>query len=712
MWLLYFNINTNMKKIFIFAIFFTFATTFSYANSANIVHIKADNIIYYKKTNSYSAKGNCLIYNDIYSIKSDTASFDKDTSIANLKGNILLEDKDGNWIKGTDSTINVSTYRGYINNAVMFLKNSEIYVRAKKVILSSKEKYYIYKSTLTGCKCQDFIQNSKDANPKWSIKAKHTYIVSNDYIFAYPVTFRVRKVPILFLPAITRDLSTKRKTGFLYPALGYSSKNGFKYEQPFFLNINDSQDITLTPFTYGRVGYGMESEYRFFWTKNIKGRWDFTLFKEKRAYGNSKDKKLRATLKANQYINVDKYGIFKYDINIINNKDNLRVLNKDNIELSSDRYTKSTASYFIAKNEYSFGANAYYYQDTVSSSNKKTLQKLPEINFNIINKKLWENLTLDFSNSATNNFRISGERGYSNTSSGFLSYPFKLSYFSITPKIGAHELYAYWRNAPSNMHFSKRAFIPEYSVEAKTTLIGIFLTSKRAGFLGIKHTITPSLLYKYIPERNQELFPDFVSTYSKTNILTASLENSIVTKNSNGNTAEYREVFYNRISQGYDFAKTDHFPFPPIYEETRFSPFKHIIFSSKAHFSTEHDLFMNSDESFNIDINGAGVDAGYLMSRNSGNFKISDESLKAKFYIYPIKKLYTYVHIEKSLHSHYYPTKKMGFMYNEDCWGFGIDLYINQISEENSYGVYTRKKNTGFWITLVLKGLGKIKRQY
>ncbi len=700
-----------MKNIFIFVILFIFISAFSYANPVNIVRIKADNIIYYKKTNSYSASGNCLIYNDEYSIKSDEASFNKDTSIANLKGNILLEDKDGNWVKGTNSTINVSNYKGFIDNAVMFLKKNAIYIRAKRIILSSRNKYYIYKGTLTGCKCQNFIKGSKDAKPKWSIEAKHTYIIRNDYILSYPVIFKVRKVPLLFLPAIEKDLHTKRKTGFLYPAMGYSSKDGFKYEQPFFININDSQDITLTPFANGRNGYGLKSEYRFFWTKNTKGKWSFTLFKEKRAYGDSKDKKLRATLKANQYFNTDKYGTLKYDINIINNKDNLRVLNKDNIELSSDRYTKSTASYFISKDEYSFGINGYYYQDVIADNNRKTLQTLPEVTFNIVNKKMWENLTLDFSNTAKNNFRIEGERGYSNLSSGFLYYPFKVSYFSITPKIGAHELYAYWKNAPYNTHFSERAFIPEYSIEAKTAINGIFLTQNKTGLLGVKHTITPSLSYKYIPDRNQKPFPDFISTYSKTNALTMALENRIVTKNRNNNTIKYRELFYNKISQDYDFAKTNHFSFPPIYEETRFSPFEHIEFSSKAHLSTQKNIFTDSDESLNITRDSAGIGIGYLMSRDSNSLKISDESAKARLYIYPIKKLYTYVYIEKSLYNHYYPTKKIGFMYNEDCWGIGTDIYINQIPEEKN-GIYTRKKNVGFWITLVLKGIGEVKRQY
>ena len=676
------------------------------------MHIKADNIIYDKKHNTYYANGHCLIYNSTYTIKSDKASYDRKTQTVNLQGNIMIEDKNKNWIRGSDAVINLSTYKGFVDNATMFTHNNKMYIRAKRIILQSKNKYYMADGIITGCRCSGFIKGKKGIYPKWSVSAKHTYLVKNDYIFAYPAIFRARSVPLFFLPVLYKGLSNKRKTGFLLPAAGYSSRNGFEYEQPFFININKSQDITLNPFIYSKAGKGIKVKYRFYWTKNSKGTWESTLFKEKNPYGTSQNKKLRITLKANQYADLGNYGNFNYDLNIVNNKDNLRVLNKDDIELTSDRYTKSTASYSISDNAYSLNINGYFYQDLVSDNNRATLQKLPEIKFNITNKKLWKNLTLDFAETAANDFRIEGNRGYSNTASGFLSYPFKVSYFNIVPRIGAHELYAYWENAPYNKHSSRRSFIPDYSIQAKTSLYGIYLTSNKTGLLGFKHIITPTLTYQYIPYRDQSKFPDFVSTYEKTNLTTMTLENSIISKTKENGKIKYREVFYNKISQGYDFAKTNHFPFPPIFEETRFSPLEYLIFSSKAYFSTQKGKFVDSDESLNIKEKRAGASFGYVMSRYADNMSMSDESAKMMLYVYPVKSLYTYVYIEKSLHNGYYPQRKVGFMYNEDCWGLGIDLYINEIADENDDGTYSRKKNTGFWITFVLRGLGAIKRQY
>ncbi len=679
--------------------------------ATNSIHIKANNIIYDRKSNSYYATGNCVIYNKDYTIKSDSASFYKNTSLVELNGHIKIEDPNGDWIKGTNGIINISTFKGFIDNATMFLKKDGLYIKAKRIVSDSKIKYYIYDGIITSCKCKAFLNNNPKAYPKWSVWAKHTYIVKNDYIFSYPVVFRAKSIPLFFSPVLSRTLSNKRRTGFLSPAFGYSTKDGTRYEQPFFINLSPSQDITLKPFIYTLSGYGLSSKYRFYWTKYSKGEWDITLFKEKKPYGASKDKKLRIYLKAKQNVDLRRYGNFKYDLNIVNNKNNLRVLNKDNIELSSDRYTTSTATYSITKGAYSLNVNGYFYQDLISDNNRATLQKLPEIKFNITNKKLWNNLTLDFAQTATNDFRIKGNRGYSSTTTGFLSYPFKVSYFSIVPKIGAHELYAYWIDAPNTKHFSRRAFIPEYSLSAKTSLYRIFLTNKHSGIMGFKHIVTPSVSYTYIPERNQRAFPDFVSTYSKTNEVTFTLENSLTVKENDNGTVSYRKVFYSKISQAYDFAKTNHFPFPPIYEETDISPFEFLSITSKARFSTQKGVFMNSDEELNINTQTKGLSLGYVMSRNS-DYTMNSENIKAKIYIYPTKKLYTYLYMEKDLKDRYYPQKRVGFMYNEDCWGIGLDLYINQVYEENADGTYSRKSNKGFWITIALKGLGSIKKQY
>ncbi len=695
------------RSLYLLSLFILLVAIPAWADNA--IRIEADKVIYNKKTETYIASGNCVIQNETYTIKSDNATFNRNNYLATLTGNILIEDSDGDWIRASSAQINLSTYRGLIKNATMFIKSNGFYIKAKTIRMLSKMRFQVEDALLTSCNCPLCLD--KQGYPDWSITAKHTRIVRNRYIIAYPVVFRVKRMPVIFAPVVERNLSKKRKTGFLSPAIGYSTLKGTKYEQPFFINISPSQDITLSPFIYTKKGYGITALYRFYWTKDSKGNWHITVFDEKKGY-NGERKRIRVYIKAWQYANFTSRLSSYYSLNLVNNRNNLRVLNKDSISLASDRYTKSTAGITYTAPGYSFGIYGYYYQDLVAENNKETLQKLPQIQFNLTNRKLYKNLTLDLSETATNNFRIEGARGYSNDLTAFLSYPFKLDAFSIVPSIGAHQLYAYWKIAPQKEHYSRRSFIPNYNIAIKTSLFRVFNLEKRSGIVALKHILTPSISYHYIPERDQTKFPDFVNEYSKTNIIQLSLENRLLAKEKNKNSISYREMLYLKIAQSYDFTKSSGGPFPPLYEELRFSPFGWLNLDSKSHFSTRLGMFTDSDNSIGINLGSVGTSVSYLMMRDSSNHSRVDENIKYKLFFYPSKSLYTYIEAERNVLDHYFTKKRIGFMYNSNCWGIGIDVYENQIPIENSDGTYTRKKDTGFWITLSLKGLLTIKRAY
>ena len=93
------------------------------------------------------------------------------------------------------------------------------------------------------------------------------------------------------------------------------------------------------------------------------------------------------------------------------------------------------------------------------------------------------------------------------------------------------------------------------------------------------------------------------------------------------------------------------------------------------------------------------------------DYNKTDENIKFGVNTQATKRLYLYAYAEKNIHDHYFPQKQAGFMYKEDCWGIGLDLYENQTPKETEDSTYQRRKDSGFWITLTFKGLGKIKAQ-
>jgi LPS-assembly protein len=70
-------------------------------------------------------------------------------------------------------------------------------------------------------------------------------------------------VPILYLPWISFPLSDARQTGFLYPTIGSSSRNGATFSIPWYWDIAPNQDFTATPTYFSRRGLNLGGEYRY-----------------------------------------------------------------------------------------------------------------------------------------------------------------------------------------------------------------------------------------------------------------------------------------------------------------------------------------------------------------------------------------------------------------------------------------------------------------
>ncbi|MFQ5992994.1 MAG: LPS-assembly protein LptD, partial [Nitrospiraceae bacterium] len=86
------------------------------------------------------------------------------------------------------------------------------------------------------------------------------------------VWFCVNDVPVIPFPTFRYSLA-ERKTGFLIPTIGYDNQFGFRYRQGFFLDINPSHDVTISPFVLSKRGYGSDLEYHYALSRRAKGEW-------------------------------------------------------------------------------------------------------------------------------------------------------------------------------------------------------------------------------------------------------------------------------------------------------------------------------------------------------------------------------------------------------------------------------------------------------
>lgn len=70
-------------------------------------------------------------------------------------------------------------------------------------------------------------------------------------------------VPLLYTPFISFPVGNERKSGFLFPTIGTSSRSGYSLEVPWYWNIAENYDATFAPIYYSKRGLKLDTEFRY-----------------------------------------------------------------------------------------------------------------------------------------------------------------------------------------------------------------------------------------------------------------------------------------------------------------------------------------------------------------------------------------------------------------------------------------------------------------
>jgi LPS-assembly protein len=106
----------------------------------------------------------------------------------------------------------------------------------------------------------------------WQLKAREVDLdMERGQGTARHARLEFKGVPILYSPWLSFPLDDQRKSGFLYPRLGYSSTDGFDLSVPWYWNIAPNQDATFEPRWIQKRGFMLGSEYRFL-TRSQRGQ--------------------------------------------------------------------------------------------------------------------------------------------------------------------------------------------------------------------------------------------------------------------------------------------------------------------------------------------------------------------------------------------------------------------------------------------------------
>ncbi|MFU8895293.1 MAG: LPS-assembly protein LptD [Gammaproteobacteria bacterium] len=77
------------------------------------------------------------------------------------------------------------------------------------------------------------------------------------------VSLRFFDVPIIYWPYLSFPLSDRRKSGFLVPEFGQSTRSGFEFALPYYFNLAPNYDLMVTPTFLSRRGVRLDNDFRY-----------------------------------------------------------------------------------------------------------------------------------------------------------------------------------------------------------------------------------------------------------------------------------------------------------------------------------------------------------------------------------------------------------------------------------------------------------------
>ena len=341
-----------------------------------------------------TGKDGVVVYYQDSVIKADTASYNKESKILILDGNVEMIGYRGS--KEHTNHMEIDTNSNEVKFEKLFLTSkNDIWLYSDKA-LRSEGNYTFGNTVLSSCDAN---------NPLWKMAFESSlYDSEEEYMKIYNAKVYFKDIPIAYTPYMAFSTNNDRSSGLLFPLMGYTSDEGFLYEQPIFWAISTSMDIEFNPQIRTNRSIGGYGTFRFADSHYSSGELRVGYFKDNESY-----------IEEHNPLNNSHYGVeFNYESSKVfsgnfgeSTKDGLYInstflndidyLNLQQTSLTHFGLTplqESKLNYFINNNDYYAGINAKYFIDTRVVDNNSTLQILPSVQFHkYLTHFLIDNLT-------------------------------------------------------------------------------------------------------------------------------------------------------------------------------------------------------------------------------------------------------------------------------------------------------------------------------
>lgn len=360
-----------------------------------------------------TAQGNPVAFYQDQIMSADKLVYDRNTSIMEAKGSVNVF-KDGQHVMSEYSRINFlddtrysAPYFAIEQSTGLWVSTSEAQACKNLIDLSS--------GAISGCDSSD---------PLWKIRfSSADYDTDKMWVNLYNPRLEIGDVSVFYLPYFGYPTDTTRRSGLLIPTFGWSSSEGFYYQQPIYLAPQNWWDLELRPQIRTARGSGLYTDFRFVDTPSSQGSIRMGYFKEQSQYAIENDLahakhygydvKYAHTAPLREWFDSKlegESGIY-IDGSWMNDVDYLNLQQSDvTRNITANQVVSRINGYYSSEDNY-FGAYFKHYQYLNSASNGTTIQTLPTLQYHRYLESFLDNyLLISADATATHYYRPNGKR--------------------------------------------------------------------------------------------------------------------------------------------------------------------------------------------------------------------------------------------------------------------------------------------------------------
>lgn len=196
--------------------------------------------------------GNVVMKQGDRTIRADCLEYNAKSQDAKLNGSIVFDDP---LLKVTGGSGTYSPTLGATFEGTEFeLPDRNARGSARSMKMDANGKITLDGVSFSTCPADDV---------SWALKADQIEIDTQERVGeGHGTRVEFKGVPIFYAPWMSFPVGPQRKSGFLFPNVGRTTRSGFEFEVPYYFNIRENVDFTASPIYYSKRGLDLAGEAR------------------------------------------------------------------------------------------------------------------------------------------------------------------------------------------------------------------------------------------------------------------------------------------------------------------------------------------------------------------------------------------------------------------------------------------------------------------